>query len=466
MLREDFGAFLAKVFQTVSPGDAFVHNWHLDAIAYALTLILSGAGRRLIITQPPRSLKSISTSVAFVAWAIGHDPTLRFACVSYSTELATTLARQFRLVVASDWYKQTFPHVRLSKDTEIECQTSAGGGRIAVSVGGSFTGRGADVIIIDDPMKAEEAQSDLARRSVAGWYRTTLVSRLNDKQEGAIILVMQRLHEDDLAGQLLKEAGWDHLNLSAIAQQDERIAIGSHAVHIRRKGEALQPAREPLVVLDRIRAEMGSLTFSAQYLQEPVPLEGNLIKREWLKTYATGPSRGTGTQIVQSWDIASTLAETSDWSVCTTWLMVGRSYYLRHVWRGRLEFPALKHRLVELAKEHRSNRILIEQAGPGLHLLQELKANPTHGVSVPIGITPVGSKRERMEAQSARFEAGQVWLPQDAPWLADWLHELLAFPSGRHDDQVDSTSQFLNWAETRHLFEPTVSLSGPILIHL
>jgi predicted phage terminase large subunit-like protein len=446
-LREDLGTFTAQVFFTVSPGDDYLHNWHIDAVNHELMQIHQGKNRRLIITQPPRSLKSICTSVAFVAWSIGHDPSKRFACVSYSHELAASFARQFRAVITSDWYRALFPTVRLSKDTETECVTTKGGGRFAVPVGGSFTGRGADVIIIDDPMKADDAQSEKARRAVNDWYATTLLSRLDDKQSGAIILVMQRLHEDDPAGKLLREDGWRHLDLPAIAEDDQEIPIGPDVVHRRHKGEVLHPEREPLALLEEIRREMGSLTFSAQYLQRPVPLEGNLIKRAWIKWYESAPPRSTGAQVVQSWDVASTTGDARDWSVCTTWLTVKRNYYLLDVWRGRLEFPQLRHKVISLAREHAPNRILIEQAGPGLHLIQELKTNPVRGVPVPIGIKPIGDKLVRMEAQCARFEAGQVFLPKEAPWLSEFLHEILAFPNARHDDQIDSISQFLKRAE-------------------
>jgi predicted phage terminase large subunit-like protein len=360
------------------------------------------------------------------------------------------LARQFRAVIMSDWYRALFPNVQLCKDTEEECATTEGGGRFVVPVGGSFTGRGADVIIIDDPIKAEDAQSEKLRRAVNEWYGTTLFSRLDDKERGAIILVMQRLHEDDLAGKLLREGSWTHLNLPAIAEEDEEIPIGPGVMHRRKKGEALHPAREPLSSLEKTKRQMGSIAFSAQYQQRPIPLEGNLIRREWIKRYETPPIRGKGAQVVQSWDVASTTADSGDWSVCTTWLMVKRTYYLLDVWRGRLEFPEIKRKVIALAREHSPNRILIEQAGPGLHLIQELKANPQEGIPLPIGINPEGNKLMRMEAQSARFEAGQVYLPEQALWLATLLHELLGFPKGQHDDQVDSVSQFLNWAETDH----------------
>jgi predicted phage terminase large subunit-like protein len=461
-MRQDLGTFTAKVFSTVSPGHIYLHNWHIDAVTYALTQTHQGNTRRLIVTQPPRSLKSLLASVSFVAWSIGHDPSKRFACVSYSHELAGSFARQFRIVVTSDWYRGLFPTVRLTKDTETECVTTKGGGRFALPVGGSFTGRGGDVIIIDDPIKADDAQSEKARRAVNDWYTTTLSTRLDNKQTGAIILVMQRLHEDDLAGKLLRENGWHHLDLPAIAENDQDILVGPGAVHRRRKGEVLHPARESLALLEEIRREMGSLTFSAQYLQRPVPLEGNLIKRDWIKWYETTPSRGIGAQIVQSWDVASTTGDTRDWSVCTTWMTVKRHYYLLDVWRGRLEFPQLRHKLITLAREYAPTRILIEQAGPGLYLIQELRANPVPGVPLPIGIKPIGDKLVRMEAQCARFEAGQVFLPREAPWLSEFLHEILAFPNARHDDQIDSVSQFLKRAEANQTTFATLATAVKI----
>lgn len=460
-LRQDLGAFVAKVFSTVSPGDQYLDNWHIDAVVHALTQVHRDDVRRLIINQPPRSLKSICASVAFTAWSIGHDPSKRFACISYSNDLAATFARQFRTVIISEWYRALFPTVRLFKDSETECMTTRGGGRFAVPVGGSFTGRGADVIIIDDPMKAEEAQSEKARRALGDWYSTTLLSRLDDKRTGAIVLVMQRLHEDDIAGKLLREGGWRHLNLPAIAENNEDVPIGPHAVHCRVKGEILHPAREPAELLDEIKRGMGPLNFSAQYLQRPIPAEGNLIKRSWLMWYDALPTDGT---VVQSWDVASTMSETRDWSVCTTWLVAKRNYYLVHVWRDRLEFPQLRRKLVALAREHQPNRILVEHAGVGLPLIQEFRSNPVPGVPVPQGIKPKGDKLVRMEAQCARFENRQVYIPNEAPWLSDLLHEILAFPNARHDDQVDSISQFLNWAERDYCYQPWIGCAPKIFV--
>ena len=170
-----------------------------------------------------------------------------------------------------------------------------------------------------------DAQSEAARRMVNGWYGTTLLSRLDDKEKGAIIVVMQRLHEDDLAGKLLREGHWRHLDLPAIADDDEAIPIGPNVVHHRKKGQALHPERESLARLEEIKREMGSLAFSAQYLQRPAPLGGNLVRRDWLKRYKAAPSGGPGAQIVHSWDVASTTGDTNDSSVCSMWLTVKRT---------------------------------------------------------------------------------------------------------------------------------------------
>ncbi len=151
-------------------------------------------------------------------------------------------------------------------------------------------------------------------------------------------------------------------------------------------------------------------------------------------------------QVVQSWDVATSTGETNDYSVCTTWLVRKKDHYLLHVLRDRLEHPALKRKIISMARAHGANSILIENAGIGQPLIQALRTESSPGVPNPIGIKPDGDKLVRMEAQTAKIEAGQVFLPKDAPWLGDFLDELLAFPKGRHDDQVDSVSQFLNWA--------------------
>ena len=470
-LRTELSFFIRKVFATVSPGEVYLHNWHIDAIVRQLMRVHRGQTLRLLINQPPRSLKSICISVAYIAWTLGHDPTRRFIIVSYSGDFAAELHRQFRQVVKSAWYAELFPGTKWEKETAQEFVTTRGGGRYATSVGGTLTGRGGDAIVIDDPLNAIEALSEVARKRVIDWYSGTLVSRLNDKRTGAIIAIMQRLHEDDLAGHLLRQGGWDHLDMPAIALEDEDVDLGHGKSHLRVIGDVLHPEREDQAALDKIKREIGGLLFSAQYQQRPVPVEGNLIRRVWLRYFELGalPAPVYSSKVVQSWDVAMMTGDHNDYSVCTTWRADGNDVYLLDVFRGRLEYPDLRRKVISHAEVHRPATILIEDAGPGMNLLQDLRrSSMPDGIIRPIGVKPEGGKVERMLAQSAKIEAGQVHLPKDAPWLGEFLSELLAFPRGRHDDQVDSVSQFLFWwqkdrARTQVTFVPLFAASRPRL---
>jgi predicted phage terminase large subunit-like protein len=307
------------------------------------------------------------------------------------------------------------------------------------AIDGALTGRGGDIIIIDDPIAALAALSQKSRDHVANWYVNTLLSRLDDKQNGAIVLVMQRLHEDDLAGVLLRGSDeWTVLSLPAIAEQDEQIPIGNGQVHVRHAGDVLHPEREPREVLESLRAQLGADTFAAQYQQRPVPPDGAMIKRPWVRRYDQLPTSGL---IIQSWDVANKQGEENDYSVCTTWLIDENRYYLTDVLRGRFDFPTLRRKVAEQAKLHKASQVLIEDAGFGTALIQDLK---TADFSV-IAIKPEYDKKIRMGIQAGKFENGQVLFPKEEPWLRDLEDELFAFPSGRHDDQVDSISQALSY---------------------
>jgi hypothetical protein len=200
-LYASLNAFVRKVLSALAPGQTFVRSWHLEAIAYQLERLRRGEIRRLIINMPPRSLKSISASVAFPAFVLGHDPTRRIICVSYSGDLAKKHANDFRAVAEARWYQDLFPGMRIGqKDSESEIELTARGFRVATSVGGTLTGRGGDLIIIDDPLKPDDAYSDVKRNGANEWFKNTLISRLDDKRTGAILIVMQRVHMDDLTG--------------------------------------------------------------------------------------------------------------------------------------------------------------------------------------------------------------------------------------------------------------------------
>jgi predicted phage terminase large subunit-like protein len=443
LLRADFRPFLEKVFNTLSPGQIFIPAWHLGAIAYQLERIRRGKIKRLIINMPPRSLKSVTASVAFPAFVLGHDPTRRIICVSYSGDLAKKHANDFRTVLEASWYRSVFPTARIGqKDSETEIELTARGSRLATSVGGTLTGRGGDLIIIDDPLKPDDAHSETKRNAANEWFKNTLLSRLDDKRTGAIIIVMQRVHMDDLTGFVTSQSDeWEVLNLPAVAELDEVIPISDTDVHRRRVGEALSPVREPLSVLENMKLQLGSDAFSAQYQQMPVPPGGAMIKRDWVKRYVELPLQRERSLILQSWDTASKGGPENDFSVCTTWFISrdGR-WYLLDVWRKRVDYPELKAAVRNLASEHAANRVLVEDAGAGTSLVQELLGE----VDNILAVKPDRDKISRLSVVSAKFESGRVFLPERAPWLADFEAELFAFPGSRHDDQCDSVSQALS----------------------
>ena len=437
--RKDFPSFVRKFFHVLAPSAVFHMNGHICAIAHALEQTRLGKINRRMIFVPPRSLKSLMCSVAFPAFVLGHDPSKRVIVVSYGADLAIKHGNDFRAVINSAEYRAIFPGMRVSsmKNTQTEVVTTQNGFRLGTSVDGALTGRGADIIIIDDPIAALAALSPKAREHVRLWYFNTVLSRLDDKQNGAIVLVMQRLHEDDLAGVLLRGSDeWTVLSLPAIAERDEQIPIGNGQFFCRRAGDVLHPEREPRDVLESLRAQIGAETFAAQYQQQPVTPGGAMIKRAWVRRYDQLPKSGV---IIQSWDVANKQGEENDYSACTTGLVHEGNYYLIHVLRGRFDYPTLRTKVTEHAKVHKASQILIEDAGIGTALIQELK---TAQFSV-IPVKPEYDKKTRMSIQSGKFESGQVFLPYEAPWLADFEAELFAFPNGRHDDQVDSISQAL-----------------------
>ncbi|HYC99382.1 phage terminase large subunit [Brevundimonas sp.] len=274
---------------------------------------------------------------------------------------------------------------------------------------------------------------------------------------------MQRLHEADLAGHLLEAGGWDHLNLPALAEIDEDVPLGGGRTYDRAAGEPLHAAREPRTVLEDLRRTMGSAAFSAQYQQAPVPPSGLMIDRSWLKTYDGPPEPQPGDRIVQSWDCASKDGVLSDWSVCITALLRKRQVYVLDVYRNRLIFPDLHRQAIALARRYGATAILIEDAASGTQLIQQLHRDQPYGVPMPLAPKALGDKVTRMSGASQRIEAGELLLPAEAPWLAEFQREVLAFPSGRHDDQVDALSQLLNW---KGAFLRPTGLAAPEIITL
>jgi len=451
-LRGHLSAFIHRTFREVAPAADVNMAWYMEAIAYHLELCAERKITRLIINIPPRYGKSISASIAFVAWLLGRDPAERVVCVSYSGELAHRFARDTRNVMLSSWYGEVFPQTRVGDRKAIhDFRTTRRGYRFTTSVDGTLTGLGGMFFIIDDPNQASDEHSAAMRASVIDWYRGTLRARLDDAHKGVIIVIQQRIHMDDLSGYLLNEDGeeWTHLNLPAIATSDERIPIGPDRWHERRVGDVLDPDRETLLQLERRRRSMTSQTFSAQFQQNPVPDDGEIVQWTWFQRYRTPPDIEAGDMVVQSWDTASKAGELNDFSVCTTWLIKGRDYYLLDIWRARATFPELRRAVHSLAMRWGPDAILVEDKGSGTSLIAQLEEEDDPHIPRVIARLPKLDKAVRMAGQSIRIEQKHVHLPLEAPWLASFRSEILQFPKGKHDDQVDSLSQFLEWVDER-----------------
>jgi predicted phage terminase large subunit-like protein len=450
ILRRDLMSFIERSFYELNPQTELLGAPHLELIAAKLEACRRGKIKRLIVNLPPRQLKSHCASVAFPAWYLAHHPAAHIICASYGQDLADKFARDCRRVMASPWYRRLFP-VRLADRQAVhDFATTEQGTRMATSVGGVLTGRGADLIIIDDPLKPDEALSESRRKAVNEWYDHTLLTRLNDKERGSIVIIMQRLHQDDLVGHVIEQEDWEILSFAAIAEADEIHQIESplgRRLFKREAGDILHSERESAMTLAHIRQTIGEYNFSAQYQQNPTPVGGAMVKTGWLQYYELGQLPERFSQTLQSWDTANKATELSDYSVCTTWGARDNRYYLLDVFRQRLNYPDLKRKVQELAKRDRPNKILIEDKASGTQLIQDLKADGIYAITAyqpPSGT----DKIMRLHAQTAVFENGRVMLPSRAPWLSEYINELTSFPGARHDDQVDSTTQALDHLRT------------------
>ncbi|WP_054110709.1 phage terminase large subunit [Brevundimonas sp. AAP58] len=464
--RDDFGTFLELTFTTLNPKVELARGWYLSAMLQALNEIADGSNRRLQITVPPRHLKSIMTTVAFSAWMMGRDPTCKIICASYGQELASSLSRDFRKVITSDWYKRVFPVTATSidRETENEVRTKQGGFRFATAVGSAVTGYGADLIIIDDLLKAADASYPEARARAQRFVDESLFTRLNDKASGAVIAIQQRLHEDDVSAHLTAKGGYRHLNLPAIAVRDEIIPLTRGRTHVRRIGDVLNPDREPMSVLEEIRVGLGSRAFEAQYQQNPTPADGDILRWDRIQfhdddplDYRTRDGRRLLHKVVMSWDTADTVSPSADYSVGTVWGHDGTAWKLLDLIRVRLAYSDLLARIRAERRKWLADLIIVEEAGVGRAILDSL-ARDWRGQSEPehhapycarLAASPRLGKAERFAAASDPLYSGKALLPRDAPWLDDLRREMMAFPNGRHDDQVDSVSQFLAWTVGR-----------------
>ena len=445
--REYLPGFAGRSIEILRPGEHYQLNWHIDLIGEYLMACERGELTRLIINLPPRAMKSHTVSVAWPAWLLGRDPGRRIIVASYSSALSLKHSLDTRALMQSEWYRDLFPGTLLARgqNEKAKFMTTKRGFRLATSVGGTLTGEGGEFLILDDPHNAIHIASPVMRKRTLDWFQHTFLTRQDSPAKGCYVIVMQRLHPEDLTGFLLakESAGqWAHLSVPAVEEAPRKYSFGSFH-YARQAGEVLNLQRDSNERMAQLKADIGSHQFAAQYQQQPVAAEGRIVKPNWLDYVAQIPEGGMR---VQSWDTAIKTGEGCDFTAGLTWRMTADGFYLEEVIRAALDYPALKKTILESAQKFQPEIILIEDKASGQSLIQELRALTRLPI---VAISPKGDKTQRLLRTLGLFESGKIKLPQGAPWIADYERELLTFPESRHDDMVDATTQFLNWALVR-----------------
>ena len=440
-IRTDLLAFSLWAFSYLYPGSALRNNWHIGLIADYCERVMKGEVKRLVTCAPPRHLKSFITTICLPAFLLGRNPSEKIVCISYSQDLAENFAHLCRKLMESQQYKRSFPQTRLDpkRSTKREIGTTKNGHRLATSVHGKLTGLGGEFLIIDDPMKADDAFSDTVREGVNTWFDSTLSSRLDNPKTGRIVVVAQRLHVDDLPGRLIERGGWEQLILPLVAYEDQSFEIGN-VIMERGAGHILHEEHFGEEEVAHLRATIPSSLFEAQWNQRPVPSGGYLFKLAWLNHTEEVPEHFD--LIVQSWDTALMTNETNDYTVCVTAGFRGKEIHIIDVLRERLAFSEQVKRLPAHRKAFNADLVIVEGAHGGLALYDSVVK--AHYPNLWLKhMNPKLSKLERAEWQTVKLEQGRVWLPRHAEWRTAFERELMEFPKGKHDDQVDAFTQLL-----------------------
>jgi len=448
--KRSLHTFIKHAWPIICPGHAFVDNWHIKSICEHLEAVTRGDILRLVINIPPRFSKSAVVSVMWPAWIWLQDPSRRFLTGSHKDTLAIRDTRLSRILINSPWFQKGWADkFQFSSDQNQKqrYENNKSGARVCFGMTSGVTGEGGDILIIDDPHKATSAMFSAAeRKSAIDTFDQELSTRLNDHKKSAIVIIMQRLHEEDLAGHVLKTGQYEHLCFP-MEYEPARKCVTSLGVQDPRSepGELLCPARLPAEGVAAQKKTLGTYGASGQLQQSPVPSSGGIIKLEWFRSYQEIPSRDQWIEVVQCWDTAQKANELLNcpW-VCGTWIRTASGYYLVDVYREWMDYPRGKRMLRSLAKKYNPNAIVIEDKSTGSSLLQEC----SDGILPLLAFEPEGDKVTRLATESPTIEAGNVWLPESASWLPDFLDEIGHFPLSTTMDQADMLSMALKYFRT------------------
>lgn len=470
--RRSFYAFVRRFWAVVEPGTDFIDNWHIEAICEHLQAVTEGRIKRLVINVPFRTAKSTITSVLWPAWTWIDHPEHQWLCGSYAEKLAIRDALRMRRLVQSPEFRKAYGQnviITADQNQKVRFQNTKNGHRIAFGMTGGVMGDGGDTLLIDDPHDRHGANSEAERETSLTTYDEALVTRLNHPSKGAIVIIMQRLHQKDLSGHCLarKEEGWVHLMIPMEFEAARRCSTPIGWTDPRKvEGELMFAARFPQKTVDSLKTTLGDYGTAGQLQQRPSPAGGGILKPDCFRLWLKERPLPDFLFILQSYDTAYTEKTQNDPTANTTWgvfeLRVGdkmkRQVMLLESWAEHMDYPKLRTRLLEdwkaeyggipndpMHPSRRADVVLVEEKGSGQSIVQDLRAS-----NVPVVAYNPGraDKIARAHMTAPILETGCFWLleskkedGQPIRWARPLVKQMEEFPNGEHDDLVDTTTQ-------------------------
>jgi predicted phage terminase large subunit-like protein len=441
--------FIAEGWSILDPGSPFRPNWHIDAICDHLEAASRGEIQDLVISIPPGHGKSRIVSVFWHPWIWTWWPEWRGIFCSYGAQPVAPSMRDSvnaRSVIVSEWYQANFhPQWRLTGDQNVKSyyRNTKTGERLALTVGAGTGFRG-NAVAIDDPINLSDRHSETVLENVKDWWDKSMSSRFNDQARRLRVIIAQRSVVGDLTGHVLAQGGYEHLCLPS-EYDPKRRAVTSLGIADPRTepGELLFPALFPREVLDQAKKDLGSIDYSAQHQQLPVPMSGGIFQREWFTANYYTKLPPVWHEVIQSWDMSFKDTKSSDYVVGQIWARLGADVFLLYERRGQMNYPNTRKAVIEVSGSWKSALLkLVEDKANGPAIIDDLRA------TIPglVAVEPEGSKEARAAAVSPMIESGNVHLPDPSIWpeVNEWLDEICTFPKGIHDDRVDSFTQALS----------------------
>lgn len=440
LAKDSLSCFIRAAWPLIEPHSEFVPGWHIDAISDHLEAVVEGHIRNLLINIPPRHAKSTIVSVAFPAWVWIQQPWKKFIYASHAFSLSKRDSVKCRNLVASEWFRRTFGIVwdlAADQNEKMRFDNTEGGQRLSTSVGSSVIGQGGDILVSDDPHSPTSVRSEVMRESELEWIDQSFHTRINDPKTVAKIMIMQRLDEKDASAHVLKQGGWDHLMLPAEYEPERKCSTSIGWEDPRTERDApLWENRFNSEELGKLKTTLGSKAAAGQLQQRPAPQDGIIFKRQWFKFYKEAPKDLEFTCL----SVDLPFDEGGSFAVFQVWGRKKAERYLLDQTRAQVGFNEQVAMIRAIcAKWPQLNAKWVEKKANGASILSLL----TREIPGMLPVEPRGSKELRAEAIAPQFEAGNVYLPESAHWINDYVEELIVFNNGEFNDQVDATSQAL-----------------------